>query len=78
MKLKLASKCKNIEHLFRKEEVNLEQFLYIVLHLFFLYLSAYVPDENPAQVLQRSAGFCKTSVTWDYRGNQVRPPYYVG
>jgi hypothetical protein len=34
-------------------------------------LSAYLPDESPHQVLQRSAGFCRTTVSWDYRGNQV-------
>ncbi|XP_023330843.1 uncharacterized protein LOC111703196 isoform X2 [Eurytemora carolleeae] len=38
------------------------------LHDFLLVTLAYMPDENPCNILQRSAGFCKMTVGWQYRG----------
>ena len=48
------------------------------LYNFLLVTLAYMPDESPCNVLQRSAGFCKMPVHWDYkgnRGNQVNGGY---
>merc|ERR1740128_1543757 len=39
------------------------------LHNFILVTLSYVPDENSCSVLQRSAGFSKMQVHWDYQSN---------
>ena len=32
---------------------------------------SYQPDEPATQILQRSAGFCKTPVSWEYKGSRI-------
>ena len=41
------------------------------LHNFILVTLDYVTDEPPTGVLQRSAGFCKMPVKWEYKENQI-------
>ena len=38
---------------------------------------AYMPDENPCNILQRSAGFCKVTVGWQYRGAKVSKIFFL-
>ena len=41
------------------------------LHNFIIVILDYTTEEPPTQVLQRSAGFCKMPVTWQYKDTSV-------
>ena len=41
------------------------------LHNFIIVILDYATEEPPTQVLQRSAGFCKMPVTWQYKDTSV-------
>ena len=41
------------------------------LHNFIVVILEYMAEEPPTQVLQRSAGFCKMAVQWQYRGTNT-------
>ena len=41
------------------------------LHNFIVVTLDYVNDEPATQVLQRSAGFCKMSTSWEYKGSNI-------
>ena len=38
---------------------------------FLIVTLSYQPDEPATQILQRSAGFCKMPVSWEYKGSRI-------
>ena len=59
----------NVENPF--PQVHLELDYNFPLHNFIVVRLEYMPNENPCEILNRSAGFCKMPANWEYRGNNI-------
>jgi len=54
-----------------QQQVNMKLDTSYPLHNFIVVTLDYVNDEPATQVLQRSAGFCKMSTSWEYKGSNI-------
>merc|ERR1719348_2276125 len=72
-KLQFEQHRKDYEDSISSPHLQLQLDTSFPLHNFIVVTLDYVTDEPPTGVLQRSAGFCKMPVKWEYKDDVIGP-----